>query len=99
MKLKITTTQDGAPMRLAGALEIHCIEAARDALLNHVERRQSLELDLSGVESCDAAGLQLLLAARVSARVLGKAFAICASAPAVEECGRRLGVAWLAQPN
>ena len=44
-------------------------------------------------------GLQLLLAARVSARVAGKAFAICASAPAVEECGRLLGVAWLAQPN
>jgi anti-anti-sigma factor len=99
MKIKITTTQDGAAVSLAGALEIHHIEAARDALLNHVESSQSLKLDLSGVESCDAAGLQLLLAARVSARVAGKAFAICASAPAVEECGRLLGVAWLAQPN
>jgi anti-anti-sigma regulatory factor len=49
-------------------------------------------LDLEGVETCDAAGMQLLLAPHRSAVAAGKTFAIRTPVSAIEQCGQALGL-------
>ena len=98
MKLEILDSPDTEAIRLVGTLHIYRAEAAREALLDRLAHGRPLVLDLAGLDACDAAGLQLLLATRQSALRTGKPFAIRATAPAVEECARQLGVApaaWL----
>lgn len=79
-------------LRLAGDLDIYHVEAAREALLAGLTTRPSLELDLSGVETCDAAGLQLLIATQRSAVAAGKSFSLVTPAPAVDQCRELLGL-------
>jgi anti-anti-sigma factor len=92
MKFQITTVPDSNVLRLAGDLDIYSVESARDALLAHLADKPGIDLELDGVETCDTAGMQLLLAARRSAVALGKTFAIRAPVPAIEQCGRSLGL-------
>lgn len=93
MKLKIIAEPVSQPVRLEGALTIYHAETARAALLTEMNRRAELLLDLGGVNACDSAGAQFLLAARNSAAAAGKAFAIRAGSPAVDLCLDHLGFA------
>lgn len=92
MKLQITLVQETNIVRLAGDLDIYNVQAARDALLQHLAGKHGLELDFSGIETCDAAGIQLLVAARRSALAIGEAFSIHAPGPTIEKCGELLGL-------
>lgn len=92
MNLQILTTSETGTVRLVGALDIYGAELARTALLERLAHRPALILDLRGVETCDAAGVQLLLAAHRSAVAAGKSLVVAAAAPVVEACGRSLGV-------
>ena len=67
MKLQVTALPESNTLRLMGDLDLYNVETAREALLNHLSDKRGLELDLSGVETCDTAGLQVLLAAQRSA--------------------------------
>jgi anti-anti-sigma factor len=90
MKLQITTGSDS--LRFAGDLDLYHVEAARDALRDWLATQSRLPLDLAGVTSCDAAGLQLLLAAGLSASATGKHLQIAGAAVAVHTCCDQLGV-------
>jgi len=90
MKLQITTVNDS--LQFAGDLDLYHVEAARDALRDCLATQSHLPLGLDGVTSCDASGLQLLLAARHSATVTGKHLHISGAAAAVANCCRQLGV-------
>jgi anti-sigma B factor antagonist len=79
-------------LRLTGDLDIYNVESAREALLDQVADKPGLDLDLAAVETCDTAGIQLLLAAQRSAIAAGKTFSIQAPAPALEKCGQLLGL-------
>jgi anti-anti-sigma factor len=92
MKLQITSAPNTNTLRLAGDLDIYNVETARQSLLDFMAGRPGVELDLSGVESCDTAGLQLLLAAHRSAATSGKTFSIQAPVAAIEQCGQSLGL-------
>ena len=92
MKLQITVLQETNTVQLAGDLDLYNVEAARDALVRHLTGKGALEFDLSGVETCDASGIQLLVAARRSALALGKGFSIHPPAPALEKCRELLGL-------
>jgi anti-anti-sigma factor len=92
MKLEITLQRETNTLRFAGDLDIYNGEAARHALIEHLAGEPGLELDCSAVEACDAAGIQLLLAARLSALAVGKAFSIRAPAPAIDKCAELLGL-------
>jgi len=64
--------QDGQlQMTLAGDLDIYVAAEARVALLEALAQEADMTLDLSTVESVDAAGVQVLLAARRSAEEQG----------------------------
>jgi len=92
MKLEITLQRETNTLRFAGDLDIDNGEAVRHALLEHLAVQSGLELDCSCVEACDAAGIQLLLAARRSALAVGKTFSILAAAPAIDKCAEMLGL-------
>ena len=72
---------------MGGDLDIYNVGAAREALLVHLAEKPALDLDLGGVETCDAAGFQLLLAAHRSARAAGKEFCIQTRLPPSSNAG------------
>jgi anti-anti-sigma factor len=92
MKLQATSLPNTNTLCLAGELDLYSVEAAREALLNQFADKPGLELDLAAVETCDTAGLQLLLAARLNAAADGKKFSIRLPAPAIEKCGELIGL-------
>ena len=92
MELQITLQPETNTVQFAGDLDIYNGEALRHALIEHLAGEHGLELDCSRVETCDAAGIQLLVAARRSALAVGKAFSIHAPVPAIEKCAELLGL-------
>lgn len=91
MKLQLSSSGEFG-IRLAGGLDLYTAEAAREALLHHLAEKAALELDLGQLETCDVAGLQVLLAARRTARAAARAFVIRVPSSAVEACGALVGV-------
>lgn len=59
-------------MAITGAITVYTVESLRDQLLERLNTDCELTVDLSGVDACDCAGLQLLCAARKSAEQTGK---------------------------
>jgi anti-anti-sigma factor len=92
MKLQITALPDTNTLRLVGDLDLYSVEAACEALRTHLTDKAGLELDLGGIETCDTAGMQLLLAAQRSAVASGKSFAIPGTSSAIEKCRELLGL-------
>ena len=92
MKLRITKPNSTNTIQLIGDLDIYSVEAARDELRHYVADQPALDLDLGGVETCDAAGMQLLLAVRRSSLADGKPFSIQSPAAAIEKCAELLGI-------
>lgn len=92
MKLRVTTVPGTNTVRLVGELDIYSVEAARAALLQHLGDQPGLTLELANVATCDAAGLQWLLAARRSAEAARKPLVISTQSPAIGQCAVLLGV-------
>jgi len=85
--LTMTVTRQGTAGRLevGGQLRIDHAQQAKAALLEAVAGHPALEIDLSGVEAIDAAGLQLLILAKNEARTAGHSLHLSNhSAPVVE---------------
>ncbi len=74
------TTPASAAGRLVfdGALTIRTIEAAHSRLIEAMRNGAPLEIDCSAAEDVDVSFIQLLLAARTSARKLGHSIALAA---------------------
>jgi anti-anti-sigma factor len=79
-------------LKLGGALEIGAADLLRDCLRDYFQRQPKYLLDLSEVNSCDAAALQLLLAARQTAARSGRSFRLSGISTAVGETAAALGV-------
>jgi phospholipid transport system transporter-binding protein len=67
-----TESGAGQTLALSGAITVYTVESHRDHLLEHWHTRADITVDLSGVDACDCAGLQLLCAARKSAVLSGR---------------------------
>lgn len=75
-----------AVLKLAGELTIYTAAEARTGLAERLERKGPLpELDLSGVEELDTAGLQVLLWAKREAAAHDKPLPFANHSPAVVE--------------
>lgn len=79
-------------LELTGALDIITAEEVRTSLLAHLEHHDRLSLDLSKIESCDTAGVQLLLAAQRSAEAACKPFTVVAATDAFTTACTALGI-------
>jgi anti-sigma B factor antagonist len=88
-------TQDdiSGALRISGRMDIAAAGALRKALANSIQGQQQTVVDLSGVEACDAAGLQLLCAAKKTAAAAGVSFRLVDVSPAVLEASAALGLA------
>lgn len=75
------------PMTVNAAVEMTIYGAARikGDLLAAVEQHPEIELDLSGVEEIDSAGVQLLLLAKREAMRADKTLRLVRHSPAVQE--------------
>ena len=75
-------------MTIYRAAELH------QALLAHLEQREIVEVDLSGVTELDTAGVQLLLFAKQVAGARNKTLSLRDHSPAVLEVFELLNLAW-----
>ena len=82
----------GAALKLEGSLNIGSVEALQEVLSRYAGETSDLQLDLSGIETCDAAGLQLLCSLRSSAAAFGKSLRIVAVSEPFTSLTRALGV-------
>jgi anti-anti-sigma factor len=86
MRSELVENESGTVLRIQGSLDIAVAEEFHKALRNFLRAAEHPVLDLSAVDSCDTAALQLLWAARKSAkplRFMGLSSAIAESAAAL----------------
>lgn len=76
--MQVLQEQCDVSLELAGALDINTADEMRGVLLEYLRQHTDIAVDLSRVESCDAAGAQLLIALEKSAESAGKPFSIFA---------------------
>jgi anti-anti-sigma factor len=70
-------------LRLTGDMTIYEAAAQCVQVLEALERRKDLEIDLSGVTALDTAGLQLLILAKKTASAQGGSLRLTGHSPAV----------------
>lgn len=80
------------PTALDGEWSIGNAEELRQLLMESLTRGPDVILDLSGVQACDTAVLQLICSVRKSAVERRRRFQIAALSPAVEEAAAALGL-------
>ncbi len=85
------SSKDAVPFAVAGALDLYSAPEVREALLAR-SAEPSLTVDLSGVETCDLAGLQLLLAAKRSAAAAGRSVRLRNPSAAVSAACEAVGI-------
>jgi anti-anti-sigma factor len=72
-------------LSVVGELNIYSAAAVRQELLQALETRQQLEIDLEGVEDFDTAGVQLLLIIKTEAARQNKPIRFCEHSTVVWE--------------
>ena len=79
-------------LSISGAAAIGDVDALQKALTESLKTEHGLKLDLSALDSCDTACMQLLISARHSAQQLGKRWLITARSSALEAAGAAVGL-------
>jgi hypothetical protein len=59
-QIELSTHEDEPAYRLEGELTIYSVAEARDQLCSALDQHPALQLNLSGIEELDTAGVQLL---------------------------------------
>jgi anti-anti-sigma factor len=90
--MQMLQDQSDTSLELTGDLDIDAAVEVHKALLAYLEHHARIWLDLSKIECCDAAGVQLLVAAQRSAEAAGKPFAIIAVTEAFTTVCASLGI-------
>lgn len=81
-----STKHDGQPsLRLTGVLTIYTVTQARSEIPARMAKHGAQELDLSGLEELDTAGVQLLLWLKRDMAGRGTVLALTRHSPAVVE--------------
>jgi anti-anti-sigma factor len=85
-------------LKISGMLDIDSAPSLHEALLDCFLHQPEVMVDLSEVDRCDAAALQVLLAGRLNAALAGKAFRVAAPSEAIAEIAAALGLS-IDEPN
>jgi anti-anti-sigma factor len=90
----MTLTKDNitGQLKISGTLDMVTANTLREALLECFLLEPEVVADLSAVDGCDAAALQVLLAGHKDAASFGKPFRMNAASPAVLETAEALGL-------
>ncbi len=89
--MQITKTDSDRALKLAGTLEIAVAEELHHALRDFICRDRGEDVDLSEVDGCDAAGLQLLCSARKTAERFSRPFQFIGLSAAIRNAASGLG--------
>lgn len=81
-----------APLKIMGEQTIRTADELHEALAQYLDRGLDVVVDLSEVDECDTAGLQLIYALRQSAVQRKQRFHITAVSPAITETATALGL-------
>jgi len=92
--MEISRQQDGL-VKVQGDLHISEVEDLRQALLTELSLGAALELDLSAVDRCDTASLQMLCSLKESATKEGKSLRLSSPSVSMQELCQTLGFPWL----
>lgn len=82
-------------LNIAGELNIQSAGGVHRTLVEALaggDQADECRVDLSGVDACDAIGLQLILSARKSARRMNRPFTVTAMSPVVAEAAAAIGL-------
>jgi anti-anti-sigma regulatory factor len=90
--MKLIIENISGVLRLAGALEIGAAEELHRGMTEYFRGGPKFALDLSDVEECDTAALQLICSLRNSAGQAREPFQVIAASPAVLETCAALGL-------
>jgi anti-anti-sigma regulatory factor len=82
----------GAPLKITGEQTIRTADELHEALAQYLDRGLDVVVDLSEVNECDAAALQLIFALRQSAVQRKQRFHITAVSPAIAGTAAALGL-------
>lgn len=89
----IREMSDGvAFLKVLGAMTIQHAASFRDEVIEYLSEVDGITIDLTQVADCDAAGIQLLIAARNSASELGKSFNISGVSDSVKDAFFKAGL-------
>lgn len=94
-EIKATSSQklvDRVPLHVESALTVYTVENLRSQLLEKLAQSDLLCLDLSQVDTCDCAGLQLLCSARKSAQAQDKGYNLVNCSQAVLDLAQAIGL-------
>lgn len=89
--MNIAKEEGSGSLSLSGTLDIMTAHMLRESLLECFLGSPEVTVDLGGVEHCDTAGLQVLLAAEQSASLSGKPLRFCAISEPIAEVASALG--------
>jgi anti-anti-sigma factor len=79
-------------LKVSGTLDIEAANPLREAIIDSFRNQSDIAADLSEVDQCDAAALQVLLASRQYAVSTGKAFSIIMPSVAITAMAAALGL-------
>lgn len=79
-------------LKITGTLHVSEADDLRRALCEHLAQEAALHLDLSAVDACDTASLQLFYAARNTAIRRNKGFRVVTFSEAIVDTGKALGI-------
>ena len=80
------------PARIEGPLTVCTAETLRPRLLEGITTPTGMRLDLSAVDACDCAGLQLLVATRKSALAAGRSLQFTNLSAAILNAAQDIGL-------
>jgi anti-anti-sigma regulatory factor len=92
MSSKKKETKKLAQFKIEGVLSVYEVGSLRDELLGYLIENDGLELDLSKVSECDAAGIQFLISAQKTFDVAGKKLTLREVSGAVKETAIGTGI-------
>ena len=97
--MQITTGESGHILKISGSVEITGAKELQDGLRDFIDGTSRAILDLSEVDSCDTAFLQLLCSARKTAERSGKQFELSGLSAAVRDASAALGLSLTEAPD
>lgn len=90
--MHITKDESGSVLKIGGNLSIETTEELRAALLDLLAAASDISVDLSGVEACDTAALQVLCSSGKTAVGRGKKLGFLGMPDAVVQTALELGL-------
>lgn len=98
LPVQIVCNEDGTSrLILTGVIDIYLADDLRRRTLDLLKQARDVSIDLSGAESMDLCGMQVLLALRSDLESQGRKLVLSGASENVNRCFRMAGIAGILQ--